>query len=303
MSKLSRNNDYYTIKRSAIILKDGQTVEDIFESDLWLKCHDIYFDEKLDKDFRKEKAQQFYLDHKEKMKFPVLWKEKWDCFNDLAIPYWENRKAFMSELMNDASSIGEKWFKGIRTMSSEEIESHDFIKTMLSVDPASTTNKKSDSTSIMVGSKTNNDFTYIRDVVHRKMSFNQYCEKVVRVLENNPDVTHINIEKNTYQGADVIKIKELINESNILKGKSYEWINEMQRKNKDEKISTIVDQVNNGQIIFVSDKEDSQKAIDEILDFQGQLYSIHDDAPDNLAELENKIKTINKKASFSIIYR
>ena len=77
----------------------------------------------------------------------------------------------------------------------------------------------------------------------------------------------------------------------------------MQRKNKDEKISTIVDQVNNGQIIFVSDKEDSQKAIDEILDFQGQLYSIHDDAPDNLAELENKIKTINKKASFSIIYR
>ena len=237
------------------------------------------------------------------MKFPVLWEEKWDCFNDLAIPYWENRKAFMSELMNDASSIGEKWFKGIRTMSSEEIESHDFIKTMLSVDPASTTNKKSDSTSIMVGSKTNNDFTYIRDVVHRKMSFNQYCEKVVRVLENNPDVTHINIEKNTYQGADVIKIKELINESNILKGKSYEWINEMQRKNKDEKISTIVDQVNNGQIIFVSDKEDSQKAIDEILDFQGQLYSIHDDAPDNLAELENKIKTINKKASFSIIYR
>ena len=292
MSKLSRNNDYYTIKRSAIILKDGQTVEDIFESDLWLKCHDIYFDEKLDKDFRKEKAQQFYLDHKEKMKFPVLWEEKWDCFNDLAIPYWENRKAFMSELMNDASSIGEKWFKGIRTMSSEEIESHDFIKTMLSVDPASTTNKKSDSTSIMVGSKTNNDFTYIRDVVHRKMSFNQYCEKVVRVLENNPDVTHINIEKNTYQGADVIKIKELINESNILKGKSYEWINEMQRKNKDEKISTIVDQVNNGQIIFVSDKEDSQKAIDEILDFQGQLYSVHDDAPDNLSELVNKLKTI-----------
>ena len=70
-----------------------------------------------------------------------------------------------------------------------------------------------------------------------------------------------------------------------------------------EKISTIIDPVNNGQIIIVSDLEDSKKAIDEILDFQGQLYSIHDDAPDNLAELENKIKTINKKASFSIIYR
>ena len=70
-----------------------------------------------------------------------------------------------------------------------------------------------------------------------------------------------------------------------------------------EKISTIIDPVNNGQIIIVSDLEDRKKAIDEILDFQGQTYSVHDDAPDNLAELENKIKTINKKASFSIIYR
>lgn len=31
MSRLSRNNDYYTILRRAIILEDGQTVEDIFE--------------------------------------------------------------------------------------------------------------------------------------------------------------------------------------------------------------------------------------------------------------------------------
>lgn len=303
MSKLSRNNDYFTILRRAIILEPGQTVEDIFESDLWQQCHDIYFDEKLNKDERKSKAKQFYEDHKEEMQFPVWWPEKWDCFNDLAVKYWEDRKAFMSELMNDASSIGEKWFKSVRTQTKEEIETHDFVKTMLSVDPASTTNKKSDSTNIMVGSKATNDFTYIRDIVHRKMTFNQYCEKVVEVLERNLDVTHINVEKNTYQGADVIKIKELIAASEILKGKSYEWINEMQKKNKDEKISTIVDPVNNGQIIIVSDCEDSKKAIEEIEDFQGQLYSVHDDAPDNLAELENKIKTIKSLASFSIVYR
>ena len=83
----------------------------------------------------------------------------------------------------------------------------------------------------------------------------------------------------------------------------YEWINEMQRQNKDEKISTIVDPVNNGQIIIVSDCEDSQKAIDEIKDFQGQLYSIHDDAPDNLAELENKIKVIKVLSKIKIIDR
>lgn len=303
MSRLSRNNDYYTILRRAIILEDGQTVEDIFESDLWQQCHDIYFDEKLNKDERKEKAKQFYEGHKEEMQFPVWWPEKWDCFNDLAIKYWEDRKAFMSELMNDASSIGEKWFKSVRTQTKEEIEQHDFVKTMLSIDPASTTNKKSDSTNIMVGSKATNDFTYIRDIVHKKLEFNKYCEEAVKMLERNPDVTHINIEKNTYQGADVIKIKELIEASDILKGKKYEWINEMQKKNKDEKISTIVDPVNNGQIIICSDCEDSKKAIDEILDFQGQLYSVHDDAPDNLAELETKIKTIKTIGKITLLDR
>ena len=209
----------------------------------------------------------------------------------------------MSELMNDASSIGEKWFKSVKTQTREEICQHNFIKTIMSVDPASTTNKKSDSTSIMVGSKATNDFTYIKDIVHRKMTFEQYCKKVVEVLERNLDVTHINIEKNTYQGADVVKIKELIAANEILKNKRYEWINEMQRQNKDEKISTIVDPVNNGQIIIVSDCEDSQKAIDEIKDFQGQLYSIHDDAPDNLAELENKIKVIKVLSKIKIIDR
>ena len=303
MSRLSRNNDYYTILRRAIMLKDDQTVEEIFERDLWQQCHDIYFDEKLNKYKRKEKAKQFYEDHKEEMQFPTWWPEKWDCFNDLAVKYWENRIAFMTELMNDGTSIGEKWFKSVRTQTKEEIEQHDFVKTMLSADPASTTNKKSDSTNIMVGSKATNDFTYIRDIVHRKMEFNKYCEEVVKALERNLDTTHINIEKNTYQGADVIKIKELIAASEILKGKSYEWINEMQKKNKDEKISTIVDPVNNGQIIIVSDCEDSKKAIDEILDFQGQLYSVHDDAPDNLAELENKLKIIENVATIQILDR
>lgn len=303
MSRLSRNNDYYTILRQAIILDDEKTVENIFESPLWQQCHDIYFSEKLNKDERKLKAKQFYEEHKSEMQFPVWWPEKWDCFNDLAVKYWEDRKSFMSELMNDASSIGEKWFKSVRTQTSEEIEQHEFVKTILSVDPASTTNKKSDSTSIMVGSKASNDFTYIRDIVHRKMTFEQYCNKTVEVLERNLDVTHINIEKNTFQGADVVKIKELIANSTVLKGKNYVWINEMQRKNKDEKISTIIDPVNNGQIIIVSDKEDSKAAIDEILDFQGQLYSVHDDAPDNLAELENKIKIIENIGKVTLLDR
>lgn len=303
MSRLSRNNDYYTILRRAIMLEDDQTVEDIFESDLWQQCHDIYFDEKLNKDERKDKAKQFYEDHKEDMQFPTWWPEKWDCFNDLAIKYWEDRKAFMSELMNDASSIGEKWFKSVATQTREEIENHDFVKTMLSIDPASTTKKKSDFTSMAVGSKATNDFTYIRDLILKKLSFEQYCQQAVEMLERNLDVTHINIEKNTYQGADVIKIKELIETSTVLKGKKYEWINEMQKKNKDEKISTVVDPMNNGQIIICSDCEDSKTAVEQIKDFQGQLYTAHDDMIDNIAELENKIKTIKTIGKVTLLDR
>jgi len=124
------------------------------------------------------------------------------------------------------------------------------------------------------------------------MEYEQYCKRAVRMLENNLDVTHINIERNTFQGADVVRIKELISESKILKGKKYEWINEMQRKNKDEKISTVVDPMNNGQIIICSECEDSKLSVEQIKDFQGQLYTVHDDFIDNIAELENKLKEI-----------
>lgn len=303
MSKLSRNNDYYTLLRRAIILEDGQTVEDIFESPLWQQCHDIYFNEKLNEDERKDKAKQFYEHHKQEMKFETWWPEKWDCFNDLAIKYWENRVAFMSELMNDASSIGEKWFKSVATQTKEEIENHDFTKTMLSIDPASTTSKKSDYTSMIVGSKATNDFTYIRDLILKKLTFNQYCNKTIEVLERNPDITHINIEKNVYSGSDVIKIKELIAQHPVLKLKKYIWINEMQKKNKDEKISTVVDPINNGQIIINSECEDSKLAIEQILDFQGQLYTVHDDMIDNIAELENKIKSIETIGMVTILDR
>lgn len=294
MSRLSRNNDYFTILRRAIILEDEQTVEELFESPLWQQCHDIYFDEKLNKEERKDKAKQFYEDHKAEMQFKTWWPEKWDCFLDLAVKYWENRAAFMSELMNDASSIGEKWFKSVATQTKEEIENHTFTKTMLCIDPASTTTKKSDYTAMAVGSKATNDFTYIRDLVLKKMEYEQYCKRAVEMLENNLDVTHINIEKNTFQGADVIRIKELIAESPIVKSKKYVWINEMQRKNKDEKISTVVDPMNNGQIVVCSECLDSKFAVEQIKDFQGQLYTPHDDFIDNIAELENKLKEIKR---------
>lgn len=289
MSKLSRNRDYKTILKRAIILKPDQTVEDIFESDLWLQCKKLYFNDKDENS--KETAKQFYKDNKGKMKFNVLWEEKWDCFNDLAIPYWENRISFMSELMNDATSIGEKWFKSIRTQTKEEIEEHTFIKTMLCIDPASTTNKKSDYTAMIVGSTASNDFKYMRELVLDKLEFNSYCEKVISILEAYKDITHIYIEKNTYQGADLVKIKELISKNNVLSRRDFIWINEMQRKNKDEKISTIIDPINNGQVIFV---DNNKEFTNLIMEFQGQKYTLHDDSADITAECVNRLDTIEQ---------
>ncbi|WP_455796488.1 hypothetical protein [Clostridium butyricum] len=52
-----------------------------------------------------------------------------------------------------------------------------------------------------------------------------------------------------------------------------------------KKISTIIGDVNNGKIIFVSDSEDSEEAIKkQLMEFQGQDYSLHDDFPDVIAE-------------------
>lgn len=292
MSRLSRNRDYHTILKRAIILEEGQTVDDIFNSTLWRECKKIYFNDSIENS--RKAAENFYNEHKVEMHFNVLWEEKWDCFKDLAIPYWENRMSFMSELMNDATSIGEKWFKSILTKSKEEIEEHKFIKTMLCIDPASTTKKKSDFTAMVVGSVATNGFKYMRELLLDKLEFNDYCQKVINILITYKDITHVYIEKNTYQGADVIKIKELISREHILKKRAITFINEMQRKNKDEKISTIIDPINNGQVIFV---DNNKEFVSQILEFQGQKYTQHDDSTDITAECVNRldnIKTRNK---------
>mgnify|MGYP004464978017 CR=1 FL=1 len=298
ISRLRRNKDYYTVLKRAIILKDNQTVEDILESPLWLECKRLYFNDKDNN--AKFTAKVFYENHIDEMEFPLLWEEKWDCFNDIAISYWENRQAFMSEMMNDATSIGEKWFKSIRTQTVEEIEEHNFIKTMLCIDPASTQTKRSDFTAMIVGSSADNDFKYIRNMTLDKFTFNEYCDRVIDLLKQYEDITHIYIEKNTFQGADVNKIKELIEKDKDLSNRNLEFINEMQRKNKDEKISTIIDNVNNGQIIFANN---NSEFTDQILEFQGQKYTLHDDAIDIVAEFANRVDNIEIVGKIKLLDR
>ena len=298
ISKLSRNRDYHTIINRAVLLEDGQTIDDIFESDLWLECKKIYFDDKIEDP--QIQARKFYEKHIDEMKYPLLWEEKWDFFSDIAVKYWTNRKSFMSEKMNDASTLGVRWFKAIRTQAEEEIEDHTFLKTMLCVDPAGEQSRRSDFFAMAVGSLGENDFKYIRKMILAKMSYKQYCQTVIDLLKEYTDITHLYIEKNTYLGADVTTITEMIDKDYELKRRNIIILNEMSRKNKDERISTIIEEVNNGQLVFNSNNKDFTQ---QILDFQGTAYSPHDDAPDLIAELSRRLIEIEVKNIIRIMDR
>ena len=136
------------------------------------------------------------------------------------------------------------------------------------------------------------DFKYVRkgEILHFS-SFEEYIKHICDILKKFEDITHIAIEKNTYMGLDLDKLKEMIASDEELCNRQFEFINEMQRKNKDEKISTIVDAVNNGRIIFDKDRV-MKEAIDQMMDFQGQLYTLHDDFIDCVAEASNRLDTI-----------
>lgn len=269
------------------------------ENTYWQHYNKILQDTKIPKDDKDLMLKDYYYDNKEFMEFTTIW-EKYRCDIDIAQKYFTKRTAFMQELMCDCENIGEKWFKSIRVMSVSEINKSNFIKTMLCVDPASTTTASSDYSAFVVGSKADNDFKYVRKGIIDKLSFNQYCNKVITLLKEYIDITHVFIEKNTYQGSDVIKIKELIDCDNELKYRNIEFINEMQRKNKDNKISSIVDDVNCGRIIF---NEEDKEFINQFKEFSGQMYSLHDDADDVVAEFANRIDEIKKISVATFIDR
>ena len=120
-----------------------------------------------------------------------------------------------------------------------------------------------------------------------------------------------NLKKGSY-GEDVFYIKNLLFDlgyfsSDMKEIKSYSFGNDtveaveaFQRKNKDDKISTIIPYINRGEFIFCSEDEEFNK---QIMDFAGQKYSVHDDAPDSAAEFFIRIDNIKTTHGFSIIYR
>ncbi len=274
-------------------------IDEYFDNnEYWQLYKKILLNDKLSNDERTIELKNLYLKNYNEMQFPTLW-EKYQC-DDLAEKYFTKRTAFMQELMCDTENIGEKWFKSIRVMSPDEIEERNFTKTILQVDPASTTSRRSDYSAFTVGSESDNSFIYIRKGIIEKLSFNEYCQKVIELLKQYPDITHVVIEKNLYQGTDVLKIKELMFKDKRLIKRNVEFINEMQRQNKDEKISSIVDDVNAGRIIF---NEKDKDYIKQVQDFSGQDYSLHDDAPDSLAECVKELRNMETISKIRVLDR
>ena len=235
------------------------------------------------------------------MQYKTIWPDKFDCL-DTAIDYFENPIAFKQELQNDAKNIGEKWFKSVRTIPREEIEEEIFIKTMLLVDPASTSKNTSDYSAFLVGSVANNGFKYARWAelakINARTDFDKYIDHMIKLLKEYSDVTHVYIEKNTFNGADANQLENKIKLDPQLRYRRIVIINEHQKKNKDDKISTIIPEINKGQIIFADEDTDF---IQQILDFAGQKYSIHDDAPDITSEMSIRLNSLKKSHGLSIL--
>ncbi|MCB2308987.1 hypothetical protein LGL08_19995 [Clostridium estertheticum] len=286
MSRILKNKEYKCIVRKAVLVDD---VDKLYTTGLWEKFKRIYFSDIYDDS--KAAALEFYYQHESEMQYPISWPDKWSCAK-LAIDYYTDEIGFKQELQNDASKIGVKSFKSIITQTPEQIEDHTFIKTMLCMDPAGTDNKNKkneDFYGFLVGSLGDNNFKYVRKGEILKIEYEEYVKHTLELLIKYEEITHICIEKNTYMGADVVKIKELVALDEDLKLRDFTYINEMQQKNKDEKINTSVSDVNNGRIIFNSEDVPFQN---QIMDFAGQAYSEHDDAPDINAEFNNRINDI-----------
>jgi hypothetical protein len=286
-SRLLKQPTWKFKKERGVLIDD---IDTYFSTGLWLEFKNILFNFKNTE--RLEDATEFYWSHQKEMQYPLLWDEFWDCL-DQALLYYENPSSFKQEVQGDVDSIGEKWFKTVATESRKEIETHNFIKTMLCIDPASTAKGKSDYSAFLVGSQADNGLKYARKAelakINARTDFDKYIGHAIKLLREYPDITHIWLEKNTFNGADANLIENKINTDDILRTRNIEIINEMQKKNKDDKISTIIPYMNKGQIIFA---EEDLEFIDQILDFRGQKYSVHDDAPDITAEFNNRIDNI-----------
>lgn len=282
----------------------GVLVDDIdklFDQPLWQEYKAILSDTtiKLDTD-RVKKAKDFYKANKNLMSYPVLWESFWDKA-ELAKDYFEFPAKFKQEVQSDLNSIGTRVFTTIITKPKAYIEDRNFNKCILGIDPAGINNvnpNKADSFAFCVMGQSG-EIKYVRKGELLRFDSNptkayeEYVQHVLTLLRTYPEIEVCYIEKNTFGGFDVNKIKEYISKDPELRYRDIEWQNESQHKNKEDKIQTVVPDVCLGKILF---NEEDKDFINQIHEFSGCDFSEHDDACDILSECNNRLD------SFQVIY-
>ena len=233
------------------------------------------------------------------MQFETIW-EKYNCL-DLATTYLTKRLTFMQELQCDCVSVGETWIENMAILPQIEIENKKFEKTILSIDPSSSTKRKSDFTAMTVLSKSNNMYFVRSGFLSRfdaKTEFDKYIDTVIETLKYYKDITHVILEKNVYKGIDESQINSKISQDEELNRRHIQVISIYNNSNKDQRISTIIDKINSGQCIFNDVDKEYNKQIKE---FRGQYFSEHDDAIDSLELALNHIDKIKVTKEIKIL--
>lgn len=263
-------------------------VDKFFNSSLWIEFAKILRNFKNEN--RVDSAIEFYFEHEDEMKFDSLW-EKYNCY-DIAISYFTNRLGFMQELQCDCDNVGDIWITSMAKLSQKEIEEKTFEKTVLSVDPAAASKTESDYFAFTVGSKCKGLYFVRKGILKKinvRVNFDLYVDTVIFLLMKYETITHIILETNVFKGIDAGRIEEKIKSIDALKRRHIQIIDIYNTKNKDDRISTITKKINSGQVIF---NESDQEYNDQVKDFKGQEFTLHDDAIDSLEMFINNIDNI-----------
>lgn len=238
-------------------------------------------------------AENYYQKNIENMYFERLWNGKWTC-TTIANKYFTKRLSFMQELMCDCENVGDIWIKYMAKMKAEELENRNFEKTILTIDQGASNTNKSDFTAMTILSKSNGFYIVREGQLYKfdsKTEFDKYIDSVIFMLKKWKQITHVFLEKNVYKGVDATRIEEKIREDEELRSRRITVETRYNTTNKDQRIMTITDKINSGQIIFNEANVDYNK---QIWDFKGQKYSKHDDAIDSLEMAVNEIDEIKK---------
>ena len=264
-------------------------VDEVFSSYKWQEYRKILLNTK--DECRINNAKNFYLQNKD-MHIETIWSNYEPL--KMANKFFTERLSFMQEYMCDCQKVGEQWISYMAKMDEKEIEDHVFEKTILAIDTAASAKAKSDYFAFTILSKYNG-FLFVREGILKKYDakteFDMYINFTVELIRKY-NVNAFVVERNVFKDLDTIAIKKALENDSDLKKKRVQAISVFNNKKKDDRIATIADKINSGTIIF---NEYNKEYNQQVFDFCGQNYSLHDDAIDSLEMAVNNIEKIENK--------